>query len=141
MFVDHYEHSLDPKHRLVLPARYRDRLGALVFLAPQDNSLAVYSKDGFQEVTERLLDRSRAGDTDARLRLAFASRTVEISVDSAGRITIPQRLRQYANLTDDVVVAGAITHVEIWDRKAYLDIQERLDDVVNEQFRSGVIIN
>jgi len=141
LFVDHFEHSLDAKHRLVLPSSFRKILGDRVYLAPQDNSLAVYSKDGFQEVTNRLLDRSRAGDTDARLRLAFASKTVEINVDSAGRITIPQRLREYANLTDDVVVAGAITHVEIWDRAAYLDIQERLDDVVNEQFRTGVIIN
>jgi MraZ protein len=141
MFVNHYEHSLDSKHRLVLPAKFRGKLGDRVYLALQDNSLAVYSETAFEEATERLLDQVRSGEADPQTRLAFASNTVEIEIDSAGRITIPQRLREFANLTGDVIVAGALTHVELWDRDAYQSIESALTDVVHEQFKAGGRIN
>ena len=141
MFVDRYEHSLDPKHRIVLPSKFRDELGALVYLAPQDNSLAVYSESQFQDVAGRLADRNRSGDTDVRLPLAFASSTVETKVDTAGRITIPQRLRELAQLEKEVIVAGAIFHVEIWDRDTFESMDQNFDHVVSQEFRTGGSIN
>lgn len=137
MFVNHYEHSLDSKHRLVLPAKFRGKLGDRVYLALQDNSLAVYSETAFEEATERLLAQVRSGEVDPQTRLAFASNTVEIEIDSAGRITIPQRLREYANLTSDVIVAGALTHVELWDRDTFQVLQPSLSSVMHEQFKFG----
>ncbi len=141
MFVNHYEHSLDSKHRLVLPAKFRSELGDRVYLALQDNSLAVYSETAFEETSDRLLAQVRAGEVDPQTRLAFASNTVEIEIDGAGRITIPQRLREYANLTGDVIVAGALTHVELWDRDAYQSIEPALTNVVHEQFKAGGTFN
>lgn len=141
MFVNHYEHSLDSKNRLVLPAKFRGKLGDRVYLALQDNSLAVYSETAFGESSDRLLAQVRSGEVDPQARLAFASNTVEIEIDGAGRITIPQRLREFANLTGDVIVAGALTHVELWDRDAYLSIESALTNVVHEQFKAGGTIN
>jgi MraZ protein len=141
MFVNHYEHSLDSKNRLVLPAKFRGKLGDRVYLARQDNSLGVYSETAFGETSQRLLDQVRLGEIDPQARLAFASSTVEIEIDSAGRITIPQKLREYADLTGDVIVAGALTHVEIWDREAYESMEGTLSDVVQEQFKAGGTIN
>ena len=141
MFVNQYEHSLDSKNRLVLPARFRLKLGDKVFLAPQGSSLAVYSEEAFNETFQRLLDQVRSKEIDPQARLAFAARTVEIDIDSAGRITIPQRLREFANLTDDVIVAGAYTHVEIWDREAYAAMESTLTSVIQEQFKAGGTIN
>ena len=141
MFVNHYEHSLDSKHRLVLPAKFRSKLGERVYLAQQGNSLGVYSEAAFAETSQRLLDQVRSGETDPQVRLAFAASTVEIDIDSAGRITIPQRLRDFANLTGEVIVAGALTHVEIWDRTAYEAVEATLTNVVQEQFKSGGTIN
>ncbi len=141
MFVNHYEHSLDSKHRLVLPAKFRTKLGERVFLAQQDNSLAVYSEEAFQETIDRLLGQVREGETDPQARLAIASQTVEIDIDSAGRITIPQRLREIANLESDVIVAGAFSHIEIWDRATYESIKPALASVVREQFKAGGTIN
>ena len=141
MFVNHYEHSLDSKNRLVLPAKFRGKLGDRVYLARQDNSLGVYSETAFAETGQRLLDQVRSGEIDPQARLAFASSTVEIEIDSAGRITIPQKLREYADLTGDVIVAGALTHVEIWDREAYESMEGTLSDVVQEQFKAGGTIN
>ena len=138
LFVDHFEHSLDSKHRLVLPSSYRKKLDDRVYLAPQDNSLGVYSIEAFEAVANRLLDQVRAQESDQQTALAFASKTVDTTIDKAGRITIPERLRSFANLTDEVVVAGVITHIQIWDRSRYEAQQERFDDVVVQQFQSGV---
>ena len=141
MFVDHFEHSLDAKHRLVLPSSFRKILGDQVYLAPQDNSLGVYSVDEFEAVAARLLDQVRAKEAVAQTTVAFASKSVISSIDKAGRITIPERLRSYANLSDEVIVAGVLTHVQIWDRARYDAMQEEFDDVVENQFQNGGAIN
>ncbi len=126
---------------MVLPARFRADLGARVYLGQQGSSLAVYSEEAFVETSQRLLDQVRNQEIDPQLRLAFAANTVEIEIDSAGRITIPQRLRELANLTGDVIVAGALSHVEIWDQATYEALQSTLTDVVQEQFKAGGTIN
>ena len=141
MFVDHFEHSLDAKHRLVLPSSFRKILGDQVYLAPQDNSLGVYSVDEFEAVAARLLDQVRAKEAVPQTTVAFASKSVISSIDKAGRITIPERLRSYANLSDEVIVAGVLTHVQIWDRARYDAMQEEFDDVVENQFQNGGAIN
>ena len=141
MFVNHYEHSLDSKNRLVLPSRFRSKLGERVYVAQQDNSLGVYSAEAFAETSQRLLDQVRNKEIDPQTRLAFGSNTVEIDIDSAGRITIPQRLREYASLESGVIVAGALSHVEVWDRANYESLHGTLTDVVQEQFKAGGTIN
>jgi MraZ protein len=141
VFVNHYEHSLDAKGRVVLPAKYRSSLGDRVYLAPQDNSLALYSEAEFQKVTERLLDLVHQGELDPMTRRGFAANTVEVDLDTAGRITIPSRLREYANLTDEVVVNGALTYIEIWDRATFEQMDDLLTAVVQEQFKAGGKIN
>jgi MraZ protein len=140
-FVNHYEHSLDGKGRIVLPAKFRSSLGDRVYLAPQDSSLAVYSEEEYAEVIDRLIGQVRSGGVDPMTRRAFATNSVEVDIDGAGRITIPARLREYANLTDEVVVNGMLTYVEIWDREAFEAMQPELSAVVNEEFKAGGTIN
>ena len=74
---------------------------------------------------------------DPMTRRGFATNSVEVDVDSAGRITIPARLREYANLTGDVVVNGMLTYVEIWDRDTFEAMEPELTTVANEQFKAG----
>ena len=136
-FVNHYEHSVDTKGRIVLPSKFRSSLGDRVYLAPQDNSLAVYSETEYAGVIERLLGQVRSGDVDPMTRRAFATNSVEVDIDSAGRITIPARLREYASLTGDVVVNGMLTYVEIWDRDTFEAMEPELTTVANEQFKAG----
>ena len=136
-FVNHYEHSVDGKGRVVLPAKFRTSLGDRVYLAPQDNSLAVYSETEYAAVIERLLDRVRAGELDPKARRGFAMNSVEVDIDSAGRITIPVRLREYANLTGDVIVNGMFTYVEIWDRETFETAAPEFSAAVHEQFQAG----
>ncbi len=142
MFVDNYERSLDSKFRIVLPKKFRLALGPQVFLARSDNSLAVYSEEQFRETSQRLIDLDRAGEIPRQVRLAFAASTVSVEPDDkTGRITLPQKLREYANLTDEVIVAGVLTHVEIWDKAAFEALEESHIDVVQQQFEAGGSFN
>ena len=95
-------------------------------------------------VEARLGLRRRADATAEGVPLVLVGESVdlvEIEIDGAGRITIPQRLREYANLTGDVIIAGALTHVELWDRDAYQSIESELTNVMHEQFKAGGTIN
>lgn len=137
MFVDHFEHTLDAKHRLVLPSSFRKKLGERVYLAPQGSSLGVYSVEAFEKVATRLQDQVDSHEADMDAALAFASSTVDTAIDKAGRITIPERLRMSADLIDEVIVAGNISHVQIWNRERYRAKQEHFGDAVTEQFHRG----
>lgn len=142
MFVDRYERSLDSKFRIVLPKKFRNDLGHRVYLARSDSSLAVYSEEQFYETSQRLIDLDRQGLLAPQVRLAFGASSVSVEPDDkTGRITIPQKLREYANLTNEVIVAGVLTHVEIWDKATFEALEQTHINVVQEQFRAGGAIN
>lgn len=115
MFVGTFEHSLDDKGRVVLPAKFRDRLAGTGFLSQFDVCLGLWTEEGFNEVAQRLTDQVRLGNASQDAMRAFAANAHEVHPDSQGRITIPQRLREIAGLGSEVVVNGAIGRIEIWD--------------------------
>ncbi len=121
LFTGSVEHSLDEKGRLVVPARFRERLGAGFFLtiAQPDLCLALYPAATWAELCEKL---EAAPRKDARyrsfVRFLFAH-TDELSCDSQGRLVIPAALRSYAAIDKDVVSIGSLTRVEIWARERY----------------------
>ncbi len=136
-FVGRFEHSLDSKHRVVLPRKFRSQLGEAVYLAPQGNSLAVYSEEEFERRSERLVALIESKEVPPAARLALASSSELIELDSAGRITIPRRHREEVGLEGDVVVAGALKHVEIWDRTAFEEHEASMKELLSEQFKDG----
>ena len=142
VFVDHYERSLDSKFRLVLPKKFREDLGPRVYLARSDGSLAVYSQERYEEASQRLIDQEREGIMPRHSRLGFGSSTVsQVPDEKTGRITIPPKLRAWANLSDEVIVAGVLTHVEIWDKAAFEALEESHTHVVQQQFEVGGSFN
>ncbi len=142
MFVGQYERSLDSKFRIVLPKRYREKLGSKVFLALSDSSLGVYSEAQFDETSQLLIERDRAGELPPGFRRAFAATAEEVVPDQkTGRITISQQLREYAKLTNEVIVAGAFTYVEIWDKATFEANAALHADALAQQFRLGGAIN
>lgn len=115
MFVGTFEHSLDDKGRVVLPATFRTQLADKGFLSQFDACLGLWTEAGFAEVAQRLTDKIREGAAPQDARRAFAANAHEVRPDGQGRITIPQRLRDFAGLDREVVVIGAIDRIEIWD--------------------------
>lgn len=120
MFLGEYQHTLDGKNRVILPARFRERLATGVVLAPtQDRAIDVYPVATFEQVVERL---RRAPTTDAgarQFRRVLSSGAQHETPDSQGRITIPERLREYAGLERDLTINGDLDTVQIWDRERW----------------------
>ena len=132
MFVGTFEHSLDDKGRVVLPSTFRDRLAVKGFLSQFDRCLGLWTEEGFADVARRLTERIRAGEAPQDAMRAFAANAHEVRPDSQGRITIPQRLRDFAGLERDAVVIGAIDRVEIWDAARWADQADQADESLTQ---------
>src|SRR6056297_1291927 len=120
MFIGEYNHNLDSKGRMAVPAKFRNMLkkGAVVTKGI-DNCLFLYPKEKWQEMAQKFaelpISQSKARDF-ARHMLAGA---VEVEFDNQGRITIPEYLRNFAGLKKKAIVAGLYDRLEIWDEEKW----------------------
>ena len=116
-FFGRYEHSLDVKGRVILPAKFRARFEEGGFLTPHNEScLALWTPEQFEIQMEEMERREAAGTSDERnLARFWSSRVQEVEIDRQGRMAIGQPLREFARFTTDVLVVGAISRVELWD--------------------------
>lgn len=118
MFMGEFQHTIDPKGRLIIPNKFRTSLGERFVAAKGlDNCLFVYPMPEWQEFEQELrgLPLTNA-DARAFVRFFFSGAT-ECELDKQGRILLPANLRDYAKLEKDVVVLGAIKRVEIWSKE------------------------
>ncbi|NPV09323.1 MAG: division/cell wall cluster transcriptional repressor MraZ [Anaerolineae bacterium] len=139
-FSGEYEHSVDDKGRVTLPAKLREGLGDVVFLTRGlDGCLFVYSEPRWTAITENVGRLSLTRRT-ARVfaRMVFAGTRCE--VDRAGRILIPVGLRSFARIASQVVIVGVEDRVELWapDRweKAMSVLYEADDQLVSEEWEA-----
>lgn len=125
MFYGEHQHSLDVKGRLILPVKFRDAFGEGGYVTKlADGCLAVFTPDEFDRRTQEMLALSRQGAAQRQAMRVWAAGAEEVKPDKQGRIAIPQPLRTYAGLQSDVVVTGAINHVELWDPARWRQISE-----------------
>jgi MraZ protein len=122
LFTGSVEHGLDEKGRLVVPARFRERLGAGFFLTigDPDPCLALYPAAAWAEICRQLEEAPVKKDVAFR---AFVRRllahTEELSTDTQGRLVIPAALRAHAGIDKDVVSIGSLKRVEVWAKERY----------------------
>jgi MraZ protein len=129
VFLGEHQHTLDTKGRVILPARFRDRLASgLVFAPSQDRCIDVYPLTAFERRVEELRAVPRE-DQRARAYLrVFLAGAHEEKPDAQGRVTIPPRLRDYAGLDKELTVNGADEKVEIWDRATWDQYRAAAED-------------
>ena len=112
-----YEHSIDAKGRLFIPAKLREELGVTFYLAMGvDECLAIYPQETWNRFTEKFA--SLPMSQSAAMRPLFANAS-KCELDSQGRIVIPQKLRKYAGLDKDVVIIGVNDRAEIWSAETW----------------------
>lgn len=117
-----YEHSIDAKGRLFIPAKLREELGAAFYLAMGvDTCLAIYPQESWDKFTEKFA--SLPVSQSKGMRALFAN-AVKCVPDSQGRIVLPQRLRAYADLDKDVVIIGVHNRAEIWSAERWNETEE-----------------
>ena len=120
MFLGEYQHSLDAKGRVILPARFRGQLeGGAVMARALDGCLAVYPLAEFDRVARKLREARERGPRERQAARSFFSGATEFTPDSQGRVAVPQHLREYAALDRDVIVSGGFDHIEIWDAQRF----------------------
>ena len=112
-----YEHSIDAKGRLFIPAKLREELGVTFYLAMGvDECLAIYPQETWNRFTEKFA--SLPMSQSAAMSPLFANAS-KCELDSQGRIVIPQKLRKYAGLEKDAVIIGVNDRAEIWSAETW----------------------
>ncbi len=121
MLLGEYEHTIDDKNRLTLPAKFRENFSSGVVLTRgMDGCLFAYSADAWQDLVQsRLAELDPLSPEGRRMHRYFFSGATEGDLDRQGRVMIPAALMKHAGLRRDVVVAGVFDHLEIWDRAAW----------------------
>ena len=120
MFLGEYQHTLDAKGRVSLPAKFRaETTGKLVIAKGFEGCLYVYPAEEYAAFIDRLMSTDDFNARYRKVRRFVTSGAVETELDSAGRIMLPPVLREYASLTRDVQVTGNGDRVELWDAKAW----------------------
>jgi len=112
-----YQHNLDAKGRLFIPARLRDELGDVFYVTlSMDRCLSAYNAQSWQDFSDKVNAMPYVKQRKMRPLFAYAAKC---ELDTQGRILLPQNLRDYANLRKAVTVVGCNNHAEFWDSGAW----------------------
>lgn len=120
MFIGEFRHNLDAKNRIIIPAKFRDELGA-VFVVTKglDGCLSVYTQQQWTTVIEQL-QKLPSTKREARLYIrSITSKATECECDTQGRIQLPVYLKSEASLEKECVIVGVAEHVEIWSKERW----------------------
>lgn len=119
-FFGTYEHTLDAKGRVILPARFRAAFAEGGYLTENhDGCLALWTPDQFDRQMLEREERESAGRQERNQARMWASSSHEVELDRQGRMAIPARLREFAGLAENVLVTGIINRVELWDPRRW----------------------
>lgn len=131
MFVGEFQHTMDGKGRVVLPARFRKALeeDGCVLTKGQDECVFIWPTADWEEEAERMKRLSGNSSRNRNYKRSFFSGAQPQALDGQGRITIPQSLRAFAALEKDLAVVGVAERIEIWDAERWNQISAEADQV------------
>ncbi|MGH7501185.1 MAG: division/cell wall cluster transcriptional repressor MraZ [Longimicrobiales bacterium] len=129
-FLGSYQHTLDDKGRISLPAQYRREAAdqRFVLVQPYPPSLALYPEVEWGQVEDRLSEMVSRNADGRMYMLSLMANAVEVSPDAQGRILIPQRLKESAGLDGTVLLVGAINKIELWDPTKFQAMVGKAED-------------
>ena len=141
MLIGEYEHSLDAKGRLIMPAKLRDDIGEkFIITKGLDGCLFAFSTTEWEKFEEKL-NTLPISNKDARAfsRFFFAG-AMECEIDKQGRFLISSNLREFAELTKDVIIVGMNSRVEIWSKEKWSKCDENIsaDEIAEKMEMLGI---
>ena len=141
MLIGEYEHSLDAKGRLIMPAKFRDDLGEkFIITKGLDNCLFAFSLDEWKKFEEKL-STLPISNKDARMfSRFFFSGAIDCEIDKQGRFLISSNLREFACLEKDVVIIGMNSRIEIWNVDKWKTSDESIsaDEIAEKMEMLGI---
>ncbi len=137
MLMGTFTHNMDIKGRMSFPNKLREILGeSFIITKGLDGCLFVYSTDGFEDLAEKI--RQVPLSKGRELQRFFMAGACEVDADKQGRILVPQTLREYACLEKDIIVIGASTRAEIWDKSKWDKFNEDFSENKLEEAMEGI---
>ncbi len=128
MLLGEFEHTLDTKGRIAIPAKFRDELkSGAILTRGLDDCLFLFAQKEWDALAQKLIALPLAqADSRAFVRLMLAG-ACDVEVDSQGRVLVPDYLRAYAGLSKQAVVAGLYNRIEIWDSARWADYKKKTE--------------
>ena len=140
MFLGQFQHNLDEKGRLMIPARYRELLAAGAFITQGfDKCLMVMTDAYFAQVYDRINSMNLADPTARLLRRLILSNAYPVEVDKVGRILLPGNLRQVIALNGEAIVAGQGDYFEVWNPADWNLQMDQLQDIETNNQRFATL--
>lgn len=132
-----YTHVMDAKGRLFIPAKFREELGyTFVVTKGLSKCLSVYPMEEWVKFEGKI--NSLPTKQARQLQLFFIAAAQDCELDGQGRVLVPQKLRDYAGLSKNIVVAGMTNHIEIWDEDEWNDVNLTPDAIADIMEEAGI---
>lgn len=141
MFMGEYNHSVDAKGRVIIPAKFRDKLGeTFVVTKGLDGCLFVFALDEWKNFEEKLRILPIANKDARKFTRFFLAGAADLEVDKQGRALLPSNLREFADLKKDVVLVGVSSRVEIWSKERWEDSTafDDMDEIAEHMAELGL---
>ncbi|MDR3575929.1 MAG: division/cell wall cluster transcriptional repressor MraZ [Anaerolineaceae bacterium] len=140
MFLGQYEHIIDEKGRMTIPSRFRELLADGAYITQGfDQNLIVLTTSSFNSIYERVNQMSVTDPNARQLRRLMFSRADHVDFDKAGRILIPQFLRQANCLENGAMVVGVGNYFEIWSPELWKRQNDLLQDAESNNQRFAAL--
>ena len=133
VFMSQYNHTIDAKGRVIIPAKFREKLGdAFVITKGLDGCLYGYAESEWKNFEEKLGPLPVTNKDARQFTSFFLAGAAECELDKQGRILIPSVLREFAGLEKDVVLVGVASKIEIWSKERWDAANEQYEDNMDE---------
>jgi MraZ protein len=129
MFLGQYQHSIDEKGRMTIPSRFRDLLEEGAYVTQGfDRNLMVMTNEYFEQVYQRITEMNLTDPSARLLRRLILANAYQIETDKAGRILMPQNLRQFVGLNGEAVIVGQGEYFEVWSPSVWYEQVTKMQD-------------
>ncbi len=141
MFMGEYNHTIDAKGRLIVPSKFRESLGdTFVVTKGLDGCLFVYDNEEWTAFEEKLKSLPITNKEARQFARFFLAGAAEVEVDKQGRILVPNILREFAQISKDVVLIGVASRIEIWSKERFdgMAAYEDMDEIAEHMAELGL---
>lgn len=141
MFMGEYNHTIDTKGRLIIPSKFREALGdTFVVTKGLDGCLFVYDNEEWSAFEEKLKALPITNKEARQFVRFFLAGAAEVEVDKQGRILVPNILREFAQISKDVVLIGVASRIEIWSKERFdgMAVYEDMDEIAEHMAQLGL---
>lgn len=128
MFLGEFQHAIDEKGRLTIPAKFRGLLAnGMVVTRGFDRNLMAFTMDGWEELAERIKNLSLTDPHSREFRRRVFSGAVDLVPDRQGRILLPPYLREFAEIESEAVISGMYNYMEIWSGDRWNPVRDTIE--------------